>query len=72
MFLRLEIDLDKGVYKGTYGTGNSNILSVHKSIYRHIFLWLEIDLDKGVLTEYYGTLNRRKRDVSNDRSGREV
>nr|CRY95867.1 hypothetical protein [uncultured prokaryote] len=34
---------------------NSNILSMHKSIYRHLFLWLEIDLDQGVLAGYYGT-----------------
>ena len=38
-----------------YGTGISNILSVHRSIYRHIFLWLEIDLYKGALKGYYGT-----------------
>ena len=34
---------------------NSNILTVHKSIYRHMYLWLEIDLGEGVLEEYYGT-----------------
>jgi hypothetical protein len=54
-FLWPEIDLYKGVQAGYYGTGISNILSVHRSIYRHIFFWLEIDLYKGVLTGYYGT-----------------
>ena len=44
-----------------YGTLISNILSVHRSIYRHIFLWLEIDLDKGVLTGYYGTYNKENK-----------
>ena len=43
------------IRKEYYGTKNSNILSVHRSIYRHIFLWREIDLDKGVLERYYRT-----------------
>jgi len=42
-------------FYGYYGTGNSNILLVGKSIYRHRFLWLEIDLGECSLEGYYGT-----------------
>ena len=55
VILWLEIDLGKGVPIGYYGTGISNILKMHKSIYRHWLKWLEIDLGKGVPIGYYGT-----------------
>jgi hypothetical protein len=36
------------MYYNKNGTGNSTILTVHKSIYRHKCLWLGMDLDEGV------------------------
>lgn len=41
-------------------TLNSNILSVHESIYRRMYLRLGIDLYEGVQTGYYGTCNREE------------
>ena len=38
---------------------NSNILPVHKSIYRRSIRRLGIDLEEGVLEGYYGTGIRR-------------
>ena len=40
---------------GYYGTGTVISLTVHKSIYRHMFLWLEIDFIPVYFEGYYGT-----------------
>ena len=44
IFLRLEIDLYKGVRKGYYGTQISSTRTVHRSVYGRMLLWLEMDL----------------------------
>ena len=41
------------------GTGISNHIPVHRTIYRHVILCLGIVLDKGYWSEFCGTYNRR-------------